>query len=58
MPPKVKITREDIVNAGYALARECGTDAVNARSVAKKLGCSTQPVFSNFAAMARMRNAI
>ena len=58
MPPKVKITREDIVNAGYALARECGADAVNARSVAKKLGCSTQPVFSNFAAMEDLKRAV
>ena len=49
MPPKVKITKEDIINAAVSLVRENGADALNARTVASLLGCSTQPVFSNFA---------
>ncbi len=51
MPPKTKVTREQIVSAGLALARARGPQAINARAVAAKLGCSTQPVFSNYAAM-------
>ena len=51
MPPKVKITKEDIINTAVELVRKNGTDAVNARAVASALGCSTQPVFSNFATM-------
>ena len=51
MPPKVKVTKEQIIAAGLALAREAGPGAINARAVAGQLGCSTQPVFSNYAAM-------
>ena len=51
MPPKVKITKEDIVCAAVELVRTNGLQAINARAVATALGCSTQPVFSNFATM-------
>ena len=51
MPPKVKITKEDIVNTAVMLIREKGEEAVNARAIAAHLNCSTQPVFSNFATM-------
>ena len=51
MPPKVKITREDIINAAVQLVRSSGMQAMNARAVAAALSCSTQPVFSNFATM-------
>ena len=58
MPPKVKITKEDIINAAVSLVRENGADALNARTVASVLGCSTQPVFSNFATMDELRLAV
>ena len=58
MPPKVKITKEDIINAAVSLVRENGADALNARTVASLLGCSTQPVFSNFATMDELRLAV
>lgn len=58
MPPKVKITKEDIINAAVFLVRENGADALNARTVASVLGCSTQPVFSNFATMDELRLAV
>ena len=51
MPPRQKITREQIVAAALELAREAGPGAINARAIARKLDCSTQPVFSNYAAM-------
>lgn len=49
MPPKVKITKEDIVNAAVEIIRNSGAQALNARAIASVLNCSTQPVFSNFA---------
>ena len=58
MPPKVKILREDIVAAAVGIVREKGAEALNARSVAAALHCSTQPVFSNFAAMDELRLAV
>ena len=44
MPPKAKITREMIVDAAFAIAREAGAETINARTVAERLKCSTQPV--------------
>ncbi len=58
MPPKVKITREDIINAAVDIVRKNGAQAINARNVAAMLKCSTQPVFSNFATMGELRLAV
>ena len=51
MPPKVKVSKEEIINTAISLIRKSGASAVNARSIAAELGCSTQPIFSNFASM-------
>jgi AcrR family transcriptional regulator len=57
MPPKVKIQKSDIIQTALALVREQGADAINARAIAAALGCSTQPVFSNFATMQQLQEA-
>lgn len=57
MPPKVKITKKEIVETALALCRESGLSAVNARAIAAALGCSTQPIFSNFATMELLERA-
>ena len=58
MPPKVRITKEDIIRTAVEIVRRDGTDAINARIIAGELGCSTQPVFSNFASMEDLREAV
>lgn len=58
MPPKVKVTKEDIVNAAVAVVRNSGAQAINARTIAAVLNSSTQPVFSNFATMDQLRLAV
>ena len=58
MPPKVKITKEEIIEAALRIVRESGDEALNARNVAAALGCSTQPVFSNFPSMVELRLAV
>ena len=58
MPPKVKITKDDIINAAVEIVREHGAQALNARTIASALNCSTQPVFSNFATMDELRLAV
>ena len=58
MPPKVKISKEDIIETAIRLVRESGADGLNARSIASSLGCSTQPVFSNFSSMDELRLAV
>ena len=58
MPPRIKITKEDIINAAVELVRNNGEQGINARSIAAALGCSTQPVFSNFATMEELKLAV
>ena len=57
MPPKVRITREQIVNAAVEIVREGGLENLNARAVAQKLDCSTQPVLYGFATMEELKRA-
>ena len=58
MPPKVKTTREMIVEAGVDVVRDTGPDALTMRAVAARLGCSTQPVLSNFPTSAQLKEAV
>ncbi len=57
MAPKIKVTKKDIVETALTLIRRSGASAINARSIASALGCSTQPVFSNFATMEELQGA-
>jgi len=45
MPPQVRVDREAIIGAAFALARAGGPGNVTARNIARELHCSTQPVF-------------
>lgn len=58
MPPKSRITREMILDAAYAIAKEQGIDFVNARTIAQRLGCSTQPVLYHFNSMEDIRREV
>ena len=55
MPAKPKVTRSDIVQAALALIREQGHGELNARMLAERLGCSTQPLLYWFASMDEIR---
>ncbi len=58
MPPSVKITKEEIIETAVNIVRTQGASALNARSVAAVLDCSTQPVYSNFATMEELRQEV
>lgn len=58
MPPKQRISKDDIVQAGVDIVRNNGIENVNARSVAAKLNCSTQPIFSNYTSMDELKQDI
>lgn len=58
MPPKPRITREMILEAAYAIAREQGADLINARTISERLGCSTQPVLYHFAHIEDIRREV
>ncbi len=51
MAPKNRYTKEQIIEAGLEITRECGSEAVTARAVASRLGCSVAPIFTAFADM-------
>ena len=57
MPPKVKVTRQMVADAAFALVRENGHESLNARAIAARLGCSTQPVLYNFKTVDEIRAA-
>ena len=58
MPPKVKVTKDTIITAAMDIVRESGASALNARALAARLGCSTQPIFSNYTSMEALRTDV
>lgn len=58
MPAKVKVTKEMIIGAAFEITRAEGADHVNARTVSRRLGCSTQPVMYHFATIEDMKRAV
>ncbi len=57
MPPKPKITKDMVVDAAFEVARETGAENINARTVAQKLKCSTQPIMYHFATIEELKKA-
>lgn len=51
MPPKSKITQDDVVAASLRIVRKEGMNALNARSLAQELNCSTHPIFRLYETM-------
>ena len=58
MPAIRKTSKEAIINAAVDVLRESGAAALNARNVAKKLGCSTQPIYLCFQNMEDLKAAM
>ena len=58
MPAIKKIQKEAVIDAAVDILREDGFSAINARSVAKKLGCSTQPIYHSFRNMEELKTAL
>lgn len=55
MPAKRKINKEDIVKVCVQIIRKEGMSGLNARKVAKELGCSTQPIFYVYSNLEEMK---
>lgn len=55
MPPKVKITKDMILNAVLKITQETGFESINARSIANKLQCSTRPLFTCYENMEELK---
>jgi len=57
-PPKSRITRQMILDASLQTVREEGIQALNVRSIAARLHCSTQPIMYHFSTMQDLKNEI
>lgn len=58
MPARKKIGKEDIIDACLNIIRKDGIDALNARKIAKALGCSTQPLFYYYENMDEIKKEV
>lgn len=58
MPPSIKITKEEIRRAAFEIVREQGAEALSVRSVANRLGCSTQPVMYHFGSVSELKKEV
>ncbi len=58
MPPKSKFTREEIVEAAFAIAKEEGFSKITARSVANRLKSSVAPIYVNFKTIEELTQAV
>ena len=58
MPPKVKFTREEIIDAAIELVRESGIEMLTSRELGKKMGVSARPIFTAFENMGELKNEV
>jgi len=58
MPPKVKYTREEILEVALQMARENGIESVVARELGKRLGTSSSPIFTAFKNMEELQEEV
>lgn len=56
--PKQRITREQVVDAAFRLARERGMEGVLVKELANRLGCSVQPIYTYCNSMETLRGAV
>ncbi|MBQ7993152.1 MAG: TetR/AcrR family transcriptional regulator [Solobacterium sp.] len=57
MPKPARITKDMIIEAAVGIIRESGYESINARTLAAKLHCSTQPVMYHFETIESLKRA-
>ena len=58
MGPKVKFTREQIIDAAFEIARTEGIDNITMRKIAEKMGSSVAPIYVNFKNVDELKEAL
>ena len=58
MPPSVKFTKEEIVEAALRVTRAGGIGSLTARSLAAELGASTRPMFTYFDSVEALKHEV
>lgn len=56
--PKQRITKEMVVNAAFEIARNDGMEQVMVKTIAEKIGCSVQPIYSYCKNMEELRQNV
>lgn len=56
--PKQRITKEMVVHAAFEIARAEGMEQVMAKTIAAKIGCSVQPIYSYCKNMDSLRQEV
>lgn len=58
MPPKFKLTKDQIIDAAMEIAGESGIEAVTARELAKRIGVSSRPIYSIYESMEELKREV
>ncbi|TCZ73231.1 TetR/AcrR family transcriptional regulator [Paenibacillus albiflavus] len=58
MPPKAVISKEKVLNVAFEIVRGQGIEVLSARSIAQRLKCSTQPIYSMYASMEELKDDV
>lgn len=58
VPPRIKVSKESIINSAFKLLRKQGIAKVNARDLARDLKCSVQPIFRTFEQMENLKKEL
>ncbi len=58
MPRKAMFTKEDFITAAFDITRERGIDAVTARELGSRLGCSSRPMFTFFGTVDELKSEV
>lgn len=55
MPPKPKVTKEEVAETAFAIVKEEGFEALTARKLGSRLGTSARPIFTVFKNMEEVK---
>ena len=58
MPPKLKVTREQIKEVSMKIAETSGIEAITARELGKRLGVSSRPLYSIFSSVDELKREV
>lgn len=58
MAAKKQVTKQQIVQVATQIVAESGMDGLNMRDLAKRCGCSTQPIYLSFANAEELKRAV
>ena len=58
VPRKPATSREAMIKAAFDLIRDEGHEALTARALAARLGCSTQPIMYQFPSLSQLKELV